>query len=459
MRMNDRQTCSDTTVHAARAGEGLLSDEPELSSARHLAPRILFVDDEQHVVDGLRRTLREDPYQIETATSADSALRKFRDEAFDVVVADERMPGMCGSDLLTIIANEFPTTGRILLTGHGTVEAAARAINEAGIVRFLLKPCQPRELRDAIETALKTTPFEKRIRVGGRRTYLVSHKDGPARDARTGALSDDAALARPHGRQTHAHPRAGHKEWQANELVLQAQRMLELGSEMLRGFELSARLQSHNGNVHTIGNFIASSGQRVLLSAVDRWVVRHVLELIREHMQILERRGLMVSLNLAAQSLADADFVQFLDDELSEPRIASRFLIEIRESALAKCLTRDEGALAGLLAMRCYDRGARLSIDGVGGALWKLNVLRDLPVSLAKLDSHYVCDILTSPQSESLVRAAVAWGQRTGTAVAATGIDTPAIAARLHALGVQYGQGSVYGTAEPVGLTLSGLYC
>jgi EAL domain-containing protein (putative c-di-GMP-specific phosphodiesterase class I)/CheY-like chemotaxis protein len=457
--MNDNQTCSDTAVHVTRAGEALPSAEHELSNARHLAPRILFVDDEQHVVDGLRRTLSEDPYQIETATSALSALQKFRDRAFDVVVADERMPGMCGSEFLTIIANEFPTTGRILLTGHGTIEAAARAINEAGIVRFLLKPCQPRELRDAIETALKTTPFEKRVRVGGRRAYLVSHKDGPARDARAGAQSDDAALIRPQGRQAHGRPGAGHTEWQANELLLQAQRMLELDSEMLCGFELSARLQTHQGNVHTVGNFIASSGQHLLLSSVDRWVVRHVLKLIREHMEILERRELMVSLNLAARSLADADFVRFLDDELSEPRIASRFLIEVRESALAKCLSRNEGPLAGLFAMRCYDWGARLSVDGVGGALWKLDMLRGLPVSMAKLDSHYVCDILTSPQSESVVRAAVAWAQRAGAAVAATGIDTPAIADRLRALGVHYGQGSVYGSAEPVAVTLSGLYC
>jgi EAL domain-containing protein (putative c-di-GMP-specific phosphodiesterase class I) len=240
--------------------------------------------------------------------------------------------------------------------------------------------------------------------------------------------------------------------------VLQAQKVLALGSEMLCGFELSARLQAHNGNVHTIGNFIASTGQHVALPTVDRWVVRHVLMLVRQHMQVLERRGLTVSLNLAAQSLADLDFVRFLDDELADSRIAARFLIEIREAALAKCLRTDEGLLAGLLAMRCYDWGARLSIDGVGGALWKHEVLRDLPVALAKLDSHHVCNILTDPQAESLVRSAVAWGERSGVAVAATGIDTPAIAERLRVLGVHYGQGSVYGAAEPVGLTLSGLY-
>ncbi len=460
--MYNDQSCADAAVHSHWPSHPLPAIEEELASAGRFIPRILFVDDEQQVVDGLRRALCESPYEIETATSADSALEKLRDGAIDVIVSDERMPGMCGSQLLTLVANEFPTVGRILLTGHGTAEAAARAVNEAGVVRFLLKPCSPEQLRDAIEIALRTTPFERRTRVNGRRAYLVSQSDVAARGGRP-AGSPVAALVRPPADDSDRPPqqrlRSGRQEWQANELVLQAQKVLALGSEALFGFELSARLQTQSGNVHTIGNFIASSGQHVMLSSVDRWVVRHVLLLIREHLHILERRGLTVSLNLAAQSLADIDFVRFLDDQLADARIAARFLIEVRESALAKCLRRDEGLLEALLAMRCYDWGARLSIDGVSGALWKHEVLRDLPVALAKLDSHHVCDLLTSPQAESVVRAAVAWGERAGVAVAATGIDTPAIADRLRALGVHYGQGSVYGTAEPLGLTLTGLYC
>jgi len=438
------------------------SVEQQYSSAGYSMPRILFVDDEPHVVDALRRGLCEYPYHVQTATSSESALQKFCEGPIDVIVADERMPGMCGSELLTIIAHEFPTTGRILLTGHGTVDTAARAINEAGIVRFLIKPCPPEELRDAIETALKTTPFENRARIGGRRTYLVSHRDVGTLDQRSGGQRADTETTRHQGTESGRglYERVrGHNEWEANELVLQARKVFALGSETLVGLELSTRLQTQNGNVHTIGNFLASSGQHLLLSSVDRWVVRHALTLVRDHVQILERRELTVSLNLAAQSLADANFTRFLDDELSDSRVASRFLIEVRESALAKSVRRDEGLLARLLTMRCYERGARLSVDGVGGALWKLEVLKNLPVALAKIESRFVCDILTNPQSESLVRAAVEWGQRAGVDVAATGIDTPAIAERLRGLGVHYGQGSVYGTSEPVGLTLTSLYC
>jgi EAL domain-containing protein (putative c-di-GMP-specific phosphodiesterase class I)/CheY-like chemotaxis protein len=450
-------------MHGTQSGLNTAAKPTLHPGSEYSMPRILFVDDEPHVVDGLRRTLSEYPYHVQTATSPEGALQKLCEGRIDVVVADEQMPGMCGSELLTIIAHEFPTTGRILLTGHGTVNTAARAINEAGVVRFLLKPCPPKDLREAIETALRITPFESRIRIGGRRAYLVSHSESGCRKVRESGPDADSQETRHHAgvesdSRLHARIR-GPNEWEANELVLQAQKLLELRSETLFGLELSTRLQTQNGNVHTIGNFLATSGQHLPLASVDRWVVRHALTLIRDHVQVLERRGLVVSLNLAAQSLADVDFTRFLDDELSDSRIASRFLIEVRESALAKSLRRDEGLLARLLTMRCYEWGARLSVDGVAGALWKLEVLKNLPVALAKIDSRFVCDILTNPQSESLVRSAVEWGQRSGIDVAATGIDTPAIAERLSRLGVHYGQGNVYGTTEPVGLTLTGLYC
>jgi two-component system, probable response regulator PhcQ len=450
-------------MHSTQNGLNTAARSPgqEYSSAGYSMPRILFVDDEPHVVDGLRRAVSDYPYHVQTATSPESALQKLCEGRVDVVVADERMPGMCGSELLTIVAHEFPTTGRILLTGHGTLDTAARAINEAGVIRFLLKPCPPEQLRDAIETALKTTPFENRARIGGRRAYLVSQHDAAsqARESEPGTGSEEVRSSRTEsGRGLHERvPR--YTEWEANELVLQARKMLALGSETLVGLELSTRLQTQSGNVHTIGNFLASSGQRLPLSSVDRWVVRHVLTLIRDHVQILERRDLIISLNLAAQSLADASFTRFLDDELSDSRVASRFLIEVRESALAKSLSREEGLLARLLTMRCYEWGARLSVDGVGGALWKLEVLKNLPVALAKIDSRFVCDILTNRQSESLVCSAVEWAQRARVDLVATGIDTPAIAEKLRTLGVHYGQGSVYGTSEPVGLTLTSLYC
>src|SRR5580704_16730478 len=152
--MNNAQSCAE------------ILPQDTVTGSSQFMPKVLLVDDEPHVVEGIRRALREHSYRINTATSPEVALHMCRREQFDVIVADERMPEMCGSELLTIVGREFPTSGRILLTGHATVEAAARAINEAGVIRLLLKPCPPSALRAAIELALRTTPFEHRTRAG-----------------------------------------------------------------------------------------------------------------------------------------------------------------------------------------------------------------------------------------------------------------------------------------------------
>jgi len=449
--MNSDQGCTEDTQPV----------EDTVVAASHFMPRVLLVDDEPHVVEGVRRAFLNYPYRISTATSPEVALQMFRREQFDVIVADELMPGMRGSELLTVIAREFPTSGRILLTGHATVEAAARAINEAGVIRFLLKPCPPQELRAAIETALRTTPFEKRARTSRKRVFVVSQQDQAARrpgqPANPRRIRGVAVGRAESGSELHE-PTSARLEWDANELLLQAQKVVVLGDETLFGYELSARLRAQGGNVHTVGNFMASAGHAVRLPSVDRLVVRHALNVLREHEQLLDRRGLTVSLNIGCQSLADPEFAQFLNSELSAAPIASRFMIEIRESAVAKRLRTDDGLLSRLAEMNCFKRGCRLCVDGVGGEAEQLSSLNNLPIAVAKIDSRYIGDILTNRESESRVRSVVQWGQRAGVDISAVGIDTVAISERLRALGVRYGQGSAFGGPELFNLALGSLY-
>jgi len=435
------------------------NDELRAAGWRAL-PKVLFVDDEWEVVSALRRAFLPCPYRIHTTTSPELALRMFRDEPFDVIVADELMPDMLGSELLSIIAKEAPATGRILLTGHGTVEAAARAVNEAAVVRFLLKPCPVEQLREAIETALIFRPLSPCARSHKRRAFLVSHSSAaPAgrqsRDAIAASQATSHALLAPE--EAAACPDRGATASRANELVLQAQKVAGLQDETPLGYEISVRLQAPGGKVHTIGNFISSAQHAVPLASVDRWVIRHVVETIQSHQQILTKRGLTMSLNVAAGSFGDPDFVRFLNTELTTGRLSARFCVEIRESALLKGLD-GEGLLARLCEMSCFTSGARLCIDGVGGSLWRLAPFNELPIAMAKIDSRFICDLLTNRRSETLVRAAVEWGERSGAQVVATGIDSVAIAERLCNLGVRYGQGIALGRAESLVSTLEGLY-
>ena len=119
-----------------------------------MRPKVMLVDDEPHVTAALQRGLRREPYDIVTAHSADEALEVMDQERIDVVVSDERMPNMLGSEFLSIVRRDYPDTVRIILTGQASLEAAMRAINEGQVYRFLSKPCEDGELTQAIAGGL-----------------------------------------------------------------------------------------------------------------------------------------------------------------------------------------------------------------------------------------------------------------------------------------------------------------
>src|SRR5262245_12425657 len=124
-------------------------------AAAESRPRILLVDDDANITTSLKLALRREPFQITCANSGAQALELLGKELFDVVVSDERMPGMQGSELLALVRAKHPDVIRIILSGQASVEAAIRAINAAEIYRFLIKPHPPEELALTIWEALR----------------------------------------------------------------------------------------------------------------------------------------------------------------------------------------------------------------------------------------------------------------------------------------------------------------
>lgn len=119
-----------------------------------MSARILCVDDEPRVLDGLRLNLEVD-YEVETAERGVEALELMKTMDFDVVVSDMRMPGMDGAELLAEVFRRAPGTVRLLLTGQSDADAAGRAVNEGRIFRYLKKPCSADALIEVIEEGLE----------------------------------------------------------------------------------------------------------------------------------------------------------------------------------------------------------------------------------------------------------------------------------------------------------------
>lgn len=119
------------------------------------ARTVLLVDDDPALLHALARALRHEPYRLHTARSADEALGALKAHPIDVVVSDEQMPGMRGSELLAWSAAHCPEVVRIVLTGHATAETAIRAINQGSAYHFFTKPCDTAQLAATIREAIE----------------------------------------------------------------------------------------------------------------------------------------------------------------------------------------------------------------------------------------------------------------------------------------------------------------
>jgi len=126
---------------------------------------ILCVDDEQDVVDTLFDTFME-IYDVKTAISGEEALKIFDEEDISLVISDQRMPEMEGTELLAKINEKKPICKKVLLTGYADINAAIDAINLGSVDRYFSKPWDDEELTKAVEDLLamyKTDEFLARV--------------------------------------------------------------------------------------------------------------------------------------------------------------------------------------------------------------------------------------------------------------------------------------------------------
>ncbi len=120
-----------------------------------MSERVLFVDDDQNVLDGIQRTVRKQ-VDMQTAVGGAEGLRVLQEMGpFALVISDMRMPHMSGAQFLAKVREQDPDTVRMILSGQSDLQATIAAVNEGHIYRFLSKPCPPDQLLAAVADGLK----------------------------------------------------------------------------------------------------------------------------------------------------------------------------------------------------------------------------------------------------------------------------------------------------------------
>jgi len=117
--------------------------------------QVLFIDDEESIIDGIQRLFMREPYGIFATTSLDKAREALAHEKIKVVVSDYRMPTISGVEFLKEVKKDHPNIIKILFTGYTDFSSAEAAINEGEVYRFISKPWKTTELLSTIRQCIE----------------------------------------------------------------------------------------------------------------------------------------------------------------------------------------------------------------------------------------------------------------------------------------------------------------
>jgi len=132
-----------------------MSDIPPPDSDAAARPTVLLVDDEDSILSSLKRLLRRESYHVLTANGGQAGLDELAKSRVDVIVSDQRMPGMSGVEFLRQAKVLYPDTVRMVLSGYADLQSITDAINEGAIYKFLSKPWDDEMLKSEIGEAFR----------------------------------------------------------------------------------------------------------------------------------------------------------------------------------------------------------------------------------------------------------------------------------------------------------------
>ena len=211
-------------------------------------------------------------------------------------------------------------------------------------------------------------------------------------------------------------------------------------------YELLLRMTGEDG--HTVGpdSFLSAATRYQLMPVIDRWVMAHVIEALQPRARILEGKALGFAINFSGQSLNDDTFADHLVKSIGASGLDPElFCFELTENATVANLARTEA-----LMRRLRQLGCGVALDDFGTGLSSLSCLRQLPVTMLKIDGSFVRDVLKDARAESMVRAIAQLARSMSISTVAEYIETEAISARIAELGVDYGQGFAIGRPIPL---------
>jgi EAL domain-containing protein (putative c-di-GMP-specific phosphodiesterase class I) len=343
-----------------------------------MAQRVLFVDDDPNVLQGICRSMHGQSFEVLTAASAGEALILLAQNEIAVVVSDERMPEMGGSQFLGLVREQYPEAVRLLLTGQASVESTIEAINCAKVHRFLLKPCAPEDLAFTVEQALEARDRQR-------------HYENWKSDAASQREGHQACLER--GLST---------------LWMTYQPLFRANDQQVFGYE--ALVRTDDPSIGHPGILFELAAQLDRVWEVERMIRSAVAR------RAQEAPGVTFLVNVHPLSLNDESL--FAGKE-SLVQIADRVILEITERASLGEINKVEDKVQQLRKL-----GYRIAVDDLGAGYSGLTSFALLSPEIVKFDMSLIRDIHCTRTKSKLVTSMASLCRELNILTVAEGIET-----------------------------------
>jgi len=212
------------------------------------------------------------------------------------------------------------------------------------------------------------------------------------------------------------------------------------------GFELLLRLRGEEGVEGTASRLVAVAQRFHLLPVLDRYVVDRAFSILAPHRAVLAAQRATVSINVSGASLGDAEFTSHFIEQLQASQLPQGcIVVEITEQ-----VALSDTARAGEAMRRLRNAGCAIAIDDFGTGANSLAYVHQLPVSRLKIDGSFIRDITTNKRSEVAVKGIVQLARDFVLQTVGEHVETREQADFLRRLGVDFGQGYLFGRPEPL---------
>jgi diguanylate cyclase (GGDEF)-like protein len=219
------------------------------------------------------------------------------------------------------------------------------------------------------------------------------------------------------------------------------------------GFELLLRLRDAADKTDDPGRLLAVAQRYQLLPMVDRYVVDHAFAILAPHRQVLARLHITMAINVSGQSLSDPEFATHFIEQLRRSKLpAGCIVVEVTEQVAAGNLVKAADVMRRLRAAGCG-----IAIDDFGTGANSLAYVHQLPVTRLKIDGSFVRDIATNKKSEAAVRGIVQLARDFVLQTVGEYVENQQQSEILRRLGVDFGQGFLFGKPEPLDSTVATL--